>query len=105
MDSDSDDTTTAPEPYPHTEPSDIHMSDPPTASFAGAHPASSSPIAPSFTSIGSPEVPSHSELRPPPSKGIPKQLTPELGGDERPAVSSIEGMLDKSEDPSRVKAA
>ena len=32
----------------------------------------------------------------------PKQLTSELGGDQAPSVVEAEGLMDKSEDPTRV---
>jgi protein phosphatase 2C family protein 2/3 len=64
---------------------------------------SAEPIRPSFTSIGSPAVPTHEELQR--SRfgagdgAVPRQLTPQPGGDAYPAAAKIEGLLDKSENP------
>lgn len=80
MDSeDSDDTTTAPEP-------------------SADHPMADAPSGPSFTSIGSPAVPTPSSLR----GKAPAQLPHELGGDAPPAVAKVEGLMDGSEDPMKL---
>lgn len=95
MDSDSD--------------SDVTTSGTPSASQSNPTPApasapgsgvKASPIPPSFTSIGSPAVPTHEELqqmRMPTKGSAPDQLTPTPQGDEYPAVAKVEGLLDKSE--------
>ena len=70
--------------------------------------ATSSPIPPSFTSIGSPEVPTHQELQTlkgmlPEKKGVPtKQLETTPGSDAFSGAAKVEGMLDTSESPLRL---
>lgn len=59
-------------------------------------PNKTSPVAPSFTSIGSPEVPTHEELQRIPK---PSQLPAQPGGDAYPASAKVEGLLDTSESP------
>ena len=65
-----------------------------------------SPIPPSFTSIGSPEVPTHLELQALPGKkgaaGKVEQLKSTPGGDAYSAAAKIEGMMDTSESPLRL---
>lgn len=95
MDSDTDsDSTTAGTPSTSAQPSSSSTA--PTA--AGG--LKTSPIPPSFTSIGSPEVPTHQELqqmRMPAKGSAPAQLNPTPQGDDYPAVAKVEGLLDKSE--------
>lgn len=70
--------------------------------------ATSSPIPPSFTSIGSPEVPTHQELQtlkgmlPERTGTSTKQLETKPGGDAFSGAAKVEGMLDTSESPLRL---
>jgi protein phosphatase 2C family protein 2/3 len=99
MDSDEDsDDTTAAAPAP-SAPAPASASAPAPASTTGSG-IKTSPIPPSFTSIGSPEVPTHQELqqmRMPAKGSAPPQLVPAPQGDEYPAVAKVEGLMDKSE--------
>jgi len=104
MDSDdeSDTTTTGAPPVTAEEPTapslPIHID------TSGSEP-NSSPIPPSFTSIGSPEVPTHQELQS--LKGIipdkrsvsQQQLKSAPGGDRFSGAAKVEGMMDTSESP------
>lgn len=95
MDSDEDsDDTTAGTPSGSTPQTHIAIN------TAVAPNTKTSPIPPSFTSIGSPSVPTHQELMQMnmPAKGTaPEQLKPTPQGDEYPAVAKVEGLMDKSE--------
>lgn len=96
MDSDDEsDTTTAATPAQQatTEPVPTHNND------EAAAKANTSPIQPSFTSIGSPEVPTHQELQrlKMPKGQAPPQLKSSPQGDAYPAVAKVEGVLDKSD--------
>ncbi|KAL7423596.1 Protein phosphatase 2C 2 [Cryptotrichosporon argae] len=63
----------------------------------------SSPRAPAFSSIGSPTVPTHESLQIPPAKGgAVQQLKTEPSGDAYPAVAKAEGLMDTSEEPTRL---
>jgi len=95
MDSDEDsDDTTAGTPSGTTSQPNISID------TAVAPNNKASPIPPSFTSIGSPSVPTHQELMQMkmPAKGTaPEQLKPTPQGDEYPTVAKVEGLMDKSE--------
>ena len=68
--------------------------------------SSSAAPAPSFTSIGSPNVPSHQELLPLNSKiaddTAQKQLSSTPGGDEASGAVKVEGLMDTSENPTKM---
>ena len=61
--------------------------------------SASSSRTPSFTSIGSPEVPTHQELKGIDSSLVPQQLKSDPGGDAHPAIAKVEGLMDTSESP------
>ena len=77
----------------------------PSRSNSGGH--KGSPAAPSFTSIGSPEVPTHAELL---RKGKvttddsspQKQLRKTPEGDQASAAVRAEGLMDTSDDPMKL---
>ena len=83
-DEESEETTTG-APSPSAHPHDSISSGPEPYPLPRPDDDKSRP--PSFRSIGSPEVPTHEELR------------SEPGGDEAPAVSRVEGLMDTSENP------
>ena len=60
---------------------------------------STSPIQPSFTSIGSPEIPTPSALQGLFGKQAPGQSSHAPLGDAHPGVAHVEGMMDTSESP------
>ena len=92
-DDDSESTTTG----AHTPNATNDTSHPSTSGPETGHvpPPSNDPAhpvrTPSFTSIGSPEVPTHEELQ--------GQLKSDPGGDALPAVAKVEGLMDTSENP------
>lgn len=67
-----------------------------------AHSATS-PIPPNFTSIGSPDVPTHQELRRLANSTSDEEPQPQLksqpGGDAYPQAAKVEGLMDTSESP------
>ncbi|ORY32193.1 phosphatase 2C-like domain-containing protein [Naematelia encephala] len=59
----------------------------------------SSPMPPAFTSIGSPQVPTHEELQTMKRQGIPSQLKSQPQGDAMSGAAKVEGLMDTSESP------
>jgi protein phosphatase 2C family protein 2/3 len=103
----SDTTTTAEKPSTSTSASSSGST---SASKTGtiasgsnnAHSATS-PIPPNFTSIGSPDVPTHQELRRLANSTSNEEPQPQLksqpGGDAYPNTAKVEGLMDTSESP------
>jgi protein phosphatase 2C family protein 2/3 len=61
--------------------------------------SASSPKPPSFSSIGSPTVPTPEELQTMPHGTAPRQLKPSPGGDAYSGAVKVEGLMDTSESP------
>jgi len=96
MDSgDESDTTTTGDKAPTTST--------PSKKISGAN-QKGSPITPSFTSIGSPQVATHQELQrgasnPSGLRPSQEQLRKTPEGDEASSAVKVEGLMDTSEDP------
>ena len=107
MDSDADsDSTTTGNPSDEPQPVSIPILSS-RAAGGGSSSTSKSSVTPSFTSIGSPNVPSHQELLPVNSRvgqddddeAPQEQLKSTPGGDAVPDVAKVEGLMDTSESP------
>jgi len=106
MDSDDDSDSTTTELFPLTSSATPTYSQPIGIDTSNPE-VSSSPIPPSFTSIGSPEIPTPLDLQslkgmlPEKSRASPNQLE-SLPGDEFSGAAKVEGMMDTRESPLRL---